>query len=285
MSAACCFSSKRRRMKTRSQTRAQALKWISLPAEIRFMILETIAYHKNSRWASLASVCREWQHVLEKVNFYKMKLRVSCLDDFECMVSPQKRALIHHICFDVELPRYTSTCCSKRRAPSVKIGPIVSDGIWKLFSILSAWSPANNLALEINVFSPSDCDHWFRNLYLSSYDVEHDEDAIPDAWRTGARYHDPQHGWIHGQQVKAPPNSAMERLFRPILLVFPEMLPRVEAVTCLIIRRQLRRCLSPKSMGILLSRFDRLEYMSYEPWEPYKTEHREFHDRGTHPRL
>lgn len=279
-----CFSSKLRTMKTRSQTRAQAIKWISLPAEIRLMILEAIAYQKNSGWASLASVCREWQHVLEKANYYKMKLGVSCLDNFESIASTQKRALIHHICLDFELPRYTPKCCSKRRIPPVRIDSIVSNGISRLLSILSSWSPSNKLALEINVFSPSDCEHWFKNLYLSSDDVEYGEDTMSDTWRTGTGYHDPRHGWIHGQQVKAPPYPVMERLFRRIHLVLPEMLPRVEAVNCLIIRRQLRRRLSPKSIGMLLSKFDRLEYMSYEPWAPYKTQGREFDDRGTHPR-
>ncbi|KAI1382464.1 hypothetical protein F4677DRAFT_452156 [Hypoxylon crocopeplum] len=266
-------------MITRSLTRSKALIWTAFPAEIRLMILATIANQKYPGWASLASVCREWQHVLEKANFYKIKLRVSCLNDFEYIASPQKRGIIHHICLNVELPRYASTCCSKRRSPSVRISPIVSDGIWKLFSILGTWGPANNLALEINVYSPSDCEHSFRNLNLSSDDIEHDEDAMPDAWRTRIPFHDPQHGWMHGQRVKAPPRSAMLRLFRPIQLVFREMLPRVKAVTCLIIRRQLRRCISPSGLGLLLSRFDRLEHISYEPWAPYEAADREFHDR------
>ncbi|KAI3321624.1 hypothetical protein HD806DRAFT_545823 [Xylariaceae sp. AK1471] len=264
-------------MITRSQTRSKALAWISLPAEIRLMILATIAYQKYPGWASLASVCREWQYVLEKVNFHKIKLRVSCLEDFEHIATPQKRGIIRHICLNVELPRYASPCCSKRRSPSAKISSIVSDGIWKLFSILSAWRPANSLALEINVYSPSDCKHWFKNIYLSSDDVEHDEDAMPDAWRTGSQYHDLQHGWMHGQQVKGPPKTAMLRLFRPIQLVFHGMLPRVKAVTCLIMRRQLRRCISPSGLSLLLRSFDRLEHISYEPWAHAR---RGFHERG-----
>lgn len=268
-----------------SRTRPEALAWISLPAEIRLMILSIIAHQKYPGWASLASVCKEWQYVLEKINFYKIRLRVPCLDDFENIVSPYKREIIHHLCLDVVLPRYTSTCCSKRSSPSVKNSSIVSDGIWKLFSILSNWRPANNLALEINVYSPSDCEHWFKNLYLSSDDVEHDRDAMPDAWSSRILHHDLQHGWMHGQQVKAPPRSAMQRLFRPIQLVFHEILPRVQAVTCLIIRRQLRRCISPSGLGLLLSRFDRLEHISYEPWAPYEDTDREFRDRGTRPYL
>ncbi len=94
-------------------------------------------------------------------------------------------------------------------------------------------------------------------------------------------YHDLQHGWMHGQQLKPPPVSAMLRLFRPIQLVFHEMLPRVKAVTCIIIRRQLRRCISSFGLGLLLGAFDRLERISYEPGAPYEAD-REFHDRGTH---
>ena len=104
---------------------------------------------------------------LGEVNFYKIRLQVSCLDSFEYIISPQKRVIIHHLCLDVVLPRYTSICCSKRSSPSVKISSVVSDGIWKLFSILSTWKFTDNLALEINVYSPSDCEHWFKNLHLS----------------------------------------------------------------------------------------------------------------------
>ncbi|KAI1278907.1 hypothetical protein F5Y07DRAFT_406565 [Xylaria sp. FL0933] len=253
---------------TRSQTRSKAFKWLSLPAEIRLMILEAIVYRKNPGWASLASVCREWQYVLEKVNFRTIKLRASCLDGLEYVISPRKRKLIQHIYFNVELPRYSSRCDS-RRLPSVNINPPVNKGIRKLFSILSTWRPANSLTLEINVYSPSDCKHWFKNLYLSSDDVEHDENTMSDVWRTGSQYHDPKHGWRHGRQVRSPPETAMLRLFRPIVLKLDDMLPRVEAVTRLIIRRQLRRCFSPPSLGLLLRSLGRLEHLSYEPWMGY----------------
>lgn len=132
----------------------------------------------------------------------------------------------------------------------------------------------NHLALEINIYSPSDCDHWFK-FQLSSDAMENDKDAV-------APHHDPTHGWIHGQQVKAPPRSAILRVFRPTRLVFKNELPRVNAVTCLVMRRQLRRCLSPMGLAMLLSSLNRLEHISYEPWAPYDARDREFHDRGMH---
>lgn len=259
-----------------TQKGPEALTWASFPAEIRLMILSAIAQQKHSGWASLASVCRAWQYVLEKHNFYKIKLQVSCLDDFEQILSSKRRNIIHHICFTIELPRYTSTCCSKRRSQPINITSITSKGIWKLFSILSSWRPVNHLALEINVYSPSDCDHWFKNFQLSSDNTENGKDTlIPQ--------HDPHHGWIHGQQVEAPPKSAVSRIFRPIRLVFHNTLPRVYAVTCFIIRRQLRRSISPSGLVLLMSRLDRLEHISFEPWAPYEAANREFYDRGMDP--
>ncbi|KAI1744267.1 hypothetical protein F4680DRAFT_469600 [Xylaria scruposa] len=265
-------------VRSHSQTRSNVLAWISLPAEIRLMILEIVACQNYPGWASLASVCKEWQHVLEKVNFYKIKLRVPCLDKFKRYATPQRRELIRHICLDIVLPQYNSVCCSRLRSPPARIGSIVGDGIWKLFSILRTWGPAKDLALEINVYSPSDCEHCFKNIYLSS-DYVNDEDAMTDAWRTGSRYHDPQHGWMHGRQVEAPPRTAILKLFQPIDLVFHRKLPQVKAVTCLIIRRQFRRCISPSGLGLLLSSFDRLEHISYEPWLPYEAVHREFYEK------
>lgn len=248
-------------------TRSRKLTWASLASEIRVMILKAIADQKNPGWASLASVCKEWQYYLERANFSKIKLRVSCLDDFERIVSPQKRALVHHICLNIELPRYSSGCCSKRRSPPEKERFFFRDGIWKLFSILSTWGPADNLALEINAYSSSDRVHWFRNIYLSSDNTEDDEGAISDASRTGILRHDPRHGWMNGQQVRAPPRSAVERLFQPIPS-FSKSLPQVTVVTCLIIRRQLRRYLPPSSIADLFTSLDRLEYISWEPWVP-----------------
>ncbi|PTB65064.1 hypothetical protein BBK36DRAFT_1204094 [Trichoderma citrinoviride] len=175
-----------------SPARPEGFKWASLPAEIRTIILQTIARQKHPGWAALASVCTEWQGVLEHANFQKLKLRVSCLDDFDRVASPQRRRIIRHICLDIKLPR---------------------DGVWKLFAILSAWEPAGDLALELNVNVPL------------------------DSWRAEARCHDLTHGWLHGRQVAGPPRPAIMKLFQPIFLWFQEPLPRVQAVTCFLMLR------------------------------------------------
>lgn len=63
------------------------------------------------------------------------------------------------------------------RSPSVRISSMVSNAIMKLFRILSTWRLAKNLALEINVYSPSDYEHWFKHIYVCSDDVEHNGDT------------------------------------------------------------------------------------------------------------
>lgn len=250
-----------------SQTRPEALVWTALPAEIRYMIVNTIANQKHPGWASLASVCRERQHVLEKANFRKVRVGVPCLDDFKRIATPRKREIIRHICLDIKLPRYKPNRRAKLHPTAARINSIVTSGIWKLLFILSTWKPGNTLILEPQVSSPSDCEHWFKNIYLSSDDVDHDEDVLSNTLRSGGQYHDPQHGWEHGRQVKAHPIAALEQLFQPSkldLLSFPEV--KVKAVTSLIIRRQLRRCITPLSVGRLLRAFDRLEHIN---WVPY----------------
>ncbi|KAL7937247.1 hypothetical protein V8C35DRAFT_277736 [Trichoderma chlorosporum] len=259
----------RHRMRLRSSAKRKTPAWISLPPEIRRMILEAIANQKAPGWASLASVCREWQYVLEKANFYKIKLRPARLDDFKSIIPPQKRNLIHHICLTVELPHYRPLCCSIRPPLQDGYTSIVSEAICTLFSILSAWEPAEHLALEINVYSLSDNKHCIKNIYLSSDTAEVGEDAMPDDWKAPL-HHDPGHGWVKGQHVRPPARRDIKLLFTPIWLHFKSELPKVEAVTSFIIRRQFRRNFAPDSFRLILSKLPRLEHLSYEMWDQFQ---------------
>lgn len=84
------------------------------------------------------------------------------------------------------------------------------------------------------------------------------------------RWHDPNHGWVNGQQVEAPCSSARLRLFSPLCLTLPEDLPEVHAVTRLVIRRQLRHQIFPAALRLLLERLPRLENIVYEPWRAWR---------------
>ncbi|UKZ68359.1 uncharacterized protein TrAtP1_009398 [Trichoderma atroviride] len=242
--------------------------WASLPAELRLKILEPITHEKTPGWASLASVCKEWQPVFEKENYKKIKLPSSRLGEFESMVPPQKRHLIRHIWLDIELRRYRTRCCSKRNSQLKTLGPTVTKAIRRIFSILSKWEAGNGLTLELNVVCPSDSEHWFRNLHFSSDCVDDEESATRG--EADHHHHDPRHGWLHGAQVEAPARSAMYQLLYPVRLDEHQLasnpLPTVRAITQLVIRRQLRRRIVSFSLPELFQKLPCLENIVYEPW-------------------
>ncbi|GAB1317024.1 Oxoglutarate iron-dependent oxygenase protein [Madurella fahalii] len=257
--------------------------WTSLPAEIRLMILEAITQQKHPGWASCASVCKEWQLFIEKQNFCQLKLQVPCLDDFESVVGRSKRRkrLIQHIWLDVELPEYSCHLCKRIESISWsdRNSSIISNGIWKLFRILSTWESGpelerRDLTLELNAHSPSDSKHWFKNCYFTS-DNKDNEDAASNC----SSWHDTQHGWVDGQQITAPPCSAVLRLFGSIDLHFKEDLPRVDIATGFVVRRQLRRWLQPSSLLLLLKKLPGLERMIYEPWRLWERDWRVLNDQ------
>jgi hypothetical protein len=92
-----------------------------------------------------------------------------------------------------------------------------SKGISKIFRILSNWRLAHGLTLELNAFSPSDSDHWFKSYHFVS--------SPRDGQGNDREWHDERHGWSDGRQVRNPPASAILRLFERVLLHFPKELP------------------------------------------------------------
>jgi hypothetical protein len=271
-------------MTLRPSTRRTAVRWLSLPPEIRLMILEAIAEQRHPGWASLASVCKEWQLVLEKRNFQRLKLQVSCLDDFERLVVRQ-RELVRHIQFDVELQKYTCRSCKwdESNSWSRRNSSIFNNGISKLFRILSTWGLQHDLTLELNAHSPSDSEHWFKKYYFASDDEGSDGGVSARETDPGRNWHDPWHGWVNGEQVRAPPAPAIMRLFERIDPYFHPELPRINAVTCLIIRRQLRRRLFPLTLELILSKLDYLEHLVYEPWRQWEGGWVVLHDKRRYP--
>ncbi|KAK4236892.1 hypothetical protein C8A03DRAFT_16520 [Achaetomium macrosporum] len=250
--------------------------WASLPVEIRDMILEEISRQKHRGWASCAAVCKEWQVFIERKNFCRLTLRASCLEELEHMVIRQ-RDLVQHICLNVELPRYTCYCCQRTGTWSsvLRHSSIVRAAMLKLFSVLSARQPTGCLTLELNAYSPSDSEHWFKNYHFGL----DDEDLIQHQ-QTTPTWHDPKHGWVSGRQVEAPPASAILRLFSPLCLGFPGNLHEVRAVTRLVIRRQLRHLISPNSLRLLCERLPRLESLVYERWRVGKPVWKIWRDMG-----
>lgn len=253
--------------------------WILLPVEVRSMILEEITLQKHPGWASCAAVCKEWRAVIERKNFHRLTLQASCLEGLENIVIRQ-RDLVQYICLNIELPRYTCRSCQQTESMSwsSRHFSITSKAILKLFSVLSSWQPTGCLILELNAYSLSDSQHWFKNYHFG---LEHEDfgDLVQQQEDT-TRWHDPKHGWVNGQQVEAPCAQAILRLFYPICLSLPKNIPEVHAVTGFVLRRQLRRQISPAALWLLWERLPRLENIVYEPWRVWRRTWKIVYDRG-----
>ncbi len=258
-------------MRLRSAREPAPWAWGALPPEIQNEILYTIAAQRNPGWGSHAAVCRAWRSVLEPRNFATLNLRLSCLDDFPRVVpaNSRLRRLVRHICLTIELPRYVPKCCAARQTPSTDAGAVVHDGLTQLFTILSRWRRQGDLTFELNMYSPSDATHCFPNIYLNSDYVEGKPAPGPmlHVWKNGVPYHDPPHGWVEGRQQRCAPANSVKRLFEPITLNHL-IRPRVSAVTCFVMRRQLRRCIDSWGVQCILASLVNLQKICYEPWEP-----------------
>ena len=239
----------------------KAFPWALLPADIRLLILEKISRQKHRGWALCAAVCKEWQVIIERKNFYQLALQVSCLDELEFLVIRQ-RPLVQYICLNIELPKYTCRACQRNTMPTTH-GSIFRKAILRLFAILSTWQPIGHLILELNAYSPSDSEHWFKNY---CFGPGHEDTRDWTQQDRAIRWHDPKHGWVDGRQVEAPGASAILRLFSPLCLSLPRDLPEVHAVTGFVIRRQLRHELFPEVLKALWEKLPRLESIVYELW-------------------
>lgn len=267
-----------RMLRSAKKTRTSS-PWASLPVEIRLMILEEISRQKYRGWAVCAAVCKEWRAVVERKNFHRLTLQASCVEELGYMVIRQ-RDLVQYICLNIELPRYTCRSCQWTESTSrtSRHRSIIAHTLLKLFSVLSTWQPTGRLILELNAYSPSDSEHWFKNYHFG-LKLE-DVGDLDQQQKSTTRWHDPNHGWVNGQQVEAPRVLAILRLFSPLCFSLPESLPEVHVVTGFVIRRQLRRHFSPAALRLLWERLPRLESIVYEPWRVWRRSWNLMRDMG-----
>ncbi|CAG9937545.1 unnamed protein product [Clonostachys rosea f. rosea IK726] len=239
--------------------------WDYLPLEIRAMILGELELHPQK--GAYAAVSKEWQVVIEKSTFRRLKLKETCLDEFD-RITQRRRGLVRHVCLDIELKKYTCRCCERweRETWARHNYKLATLTLYKLFSILSTWGPTREgLTLELNAYSPSDKEHWFKTFYYGTLE----EDKLLDSGLPldTNEIDDPKHGWVKGRQVSSPPNDAVRRIFALLEINFPDQLPQVAAVTKFLLRRQCRRQWTPPTLQRIWEKLPRLEEIIYEPWQ------------------
>ncbi|CAJ2504329.1 Uu.00g117230.m01.CDS01 [Anthostomella pinea] len=250
--------------------RQRAISWQRLPPEIRLIILEVVAgpdrerdmvttQARNRNQAAYASVCREWQDYFEPIHFNALTLYQSDVAEFGRIMQGRWRAMLHWIWLHVELPEYGCDRCKFAESA----GEIRAHNI--IFT--------NAMTLELSVHSPSDAEHFCKDLRSRLHDK-----ALGRTRLNRIKFHrDLPHGWFKGPTVFRPSEGAKERLFGPTCglkfnlsaLSARKMepgLPKNSLVHQLMIRRQFCRAFSVHSALMpIIDALTHLEIFSYEP--------------------
>ncbi|KAF4414828.1 F-box domain-containing [Fusarium acutatum] len=186
------------------------------------------------------------------------------------------RGQIKHLWLNIELGGYTCRACGKRESLtlSFSIAKILREAITRLLSILSTWREP--LTLELNVYCPSDSQHWFKNSYFGAPGEDKFECQAP----SNDPIHDPDHGWVEGIVTRAPPDDALRRPFGLSELRFRQSLPSINAVTKFVLRRQCRQQLNPEILRYLWSKPPNLKEICYELWQSHLNVAQQVSDMG-----
>ncbi|KAJ3466629.1 hypothetical protein MRS44_004193 [Fusarium solani] len=255
--------------------------WSLLPPEVRDIILKFLTHHNNI--APYATVSKEWQSVIEKKNFGRLKLHPSSLDSLQ-RLTEQQQGLVKHIWLNIELKRYTCRSCRKMESLTsiYANNKIMAEAITRLFFLLANWKQnGGGLTLELNAYSPSDSEHWFKGCYFGAPDEVLGSECPPQRGLLAPAIHYPNHGFWHGP----PTDDALRRPFEPTTLRFQEELPSIQAVTQFFLRRQCRRQLDPSTLSYLWAKLPQLGEVRYEPWQLSEGVSQDVWDSGKKPHL
>ncbi|CAM1509522.1 Fc.00g032610.m01.CDS01 [Cosmosporella sp. VM-42] len=258
--------------------------WGCLPPEIRNEILGLLPV-LGGRCSLLATVARDWQSIIEPLNFAEISLTVPRLADLNSQaILFRKRSQIRYIWFRAELKQYDCSQCANTDQDRWGLDNIdnqfIADAFESLFTALSAWEPRGDLILDISVYSPSDNQHWFKYLSFCSDTNLGECSSCRGHEQETTLVNDPAHGWVAGQQVLAPDEHAIEQTFEEIMGEGPfddeepEMqwwrgLPFVPVVGVVLLRQQTRRRWKPVALANMLTRFPNLKELCYEPWREW----------------
>jgi hypothetical protein len=262
---------------------ANMISWHCLPAEIRLVVLE-ILLQDGCSLADFATVSREWQTIIERHNFSRIKLTSSRLANFGLMVR-RNRSLVRYIWLCLELQEYNCTECEPQYPElwglSNADNTLITTAFLDLFSALSVWEPDGTLLLDVSVYSPSNSEHWFKYL---TFEPDVSSDVCSRSQNTEqsmlVKANDHYHGWIASSRSSFPTSAAIDKLFEEIMGEGPfndeeqerqwwQQLPLVPAVTGVLLRQQNRRRWKPAALAHMFARLPGLQEIHYEPWREW----------------
>ncbi|VUC34032.1 unnamed protein product [Clonostachys rosea] len=172
-----------------SPTTATNITYYSLPVWIRHDILK-ILVKDGVACASLAVVSREWQAIIERHNFARLKVTPKRLSTFYEMTL-RNQHLVRYIWLCLQISEYRP--CAAWGVVG-EDNTLITEAVESLFSSLSTWKSFGDLTLDISVYSPSDARHPSLKCLtfepdLNPRDCPRDREVEEEAQRMPPRNH------------------------------------------------------------------------------------------------
>lgn len=265
--------------------------WATLPHPVRDSILQALPQDSDGcSLAGLAVVSREWQNVIERHTFARIKLTLPRLEAFGSMVR-RNRSRVKYIWLCVELEHYSSieAYTGDDESVSQRDFDLVKKAFEGLFNEISEWEPREQLILDISVHSPSDSNYLLKYLTFQPDMPSNECLSLADVGnmgRAGRSWND----WVAADRA----GTSIKKMSGPIEVKDPspdeeaydrEMewlddLLNVPAVTGVLLRQQTRRRWCSSTLIELLDHFPNLQEVFYEPWRALDPDSQREADKG-----
>ena len=158
---------------------------------------------------------------------------------------------------------------------------IIKTAVYEFWAVLNSWeqhyrmspaSPIQDLTLELSIHSPSDSEHYFKEMSIDLLGDD-DEPSIAD---------DPAHGWINGRRNFSSITNARKAyrriIGRPTSFIPIYNFSPIPVIKHFRLRRRCRRLFAPSSLIGILQSLPGLERLSIESWRSI-SDRQELNDR------
>ncbi|KAJ4327974.1 hypothetical protein N0V84_001504 [Fusarium piperis] len=234
--------------------------WNNMAYELRLRVYEWVleAYPRGNL-TDYSLVSKEWQEFFEKEIYRHITITRPYFRTFHRYLRRQ-RHLVKHIWLRVELERYECDVCDHTilHRASINDNLELRRSMTGLFSILQSWDDASDIKLEISIWSLSDMDHTFReDVYIDSdfnliCELDRPEGPCDETFREM----DGENMWRRPYGLGLHPD-------------FDGSLPRVRAVTGLLVRRHTRCVIGVPTIQQIIDKLPKLKEIWYEPRRKY----------------
>lgn len=237
--------------------------WNDMAYELRLKVYEWVLeeYPRSpGQLTDYSLVSKEWQQFFEKEIYRHITIERRYFRTFHRYLRRQ-RHLVKYIWLRIELERYECDVCDHRLLNQAPQNDHLElrRSIIGLFTILHEWDGdgASDIKLEISVWSRSDFDHTFReDVYIDSdfnliCELDRPEGPCDETFREM----DGENMWRRPYGLGLQPNI--------------EHLPRVRAITGLLMRRQTRCVIGVPTLQQIIDGLPKLREIFYEPRRKY----------------